>query len=116
MNSRAKGSKIRKKCIDLLEGQGYEVAIIERTGRFITEKDAFGVGDLLALNKNHPKPSMIQVTCTKPHTHLLYSEFAKKFYDSIELFQYVWIKRKGFKIYHYLKDGSYVTTINYTKD
>jgi hypothetical protein len=110
VNSRNKGSRIRRLCINLLEEQGFSVAVVERTGRFIQQKDAFGVGDLLAINKYRDKPVLIQVTTNKPHTHLLYSEFSKNYAHIIDLYQYVWIDRKGFKIYHYLKSGKYVVT------
>ena len=51
MNTRAKGNRARRNAIEQLQRDGFEVAIVERTGKFIKDKDAFGIGDLLAISE-----------------------------------------------------------------
>lgn len=106
MNTRAKGNRVRRKAIEQLQSDGYEVAIVERTGRFIKEKDAFGIGDLLAINERHDiRPLLIQVTCNKPHTHKPYIEFNKKYWNTICAIQMVWKDNEGFTMYIYGNEG-----------
>jgi hypothetical protein len=109
LNTRAKGNRARIKAIKVLEQDGFKVAVVERTGRFIKERDAFGIGDLLAIIDNRP-PLLIQVTCNKPHTHKLYKEFAKEFGVFICPIQMVWIDNEGFMMYIYTHEGKLIKT------
>lgn len=112
-NTRAKGNKAVRRAIELHNVHGYDVARVERTGKFIKEKDCFGIGDILIL---HPTalPCMAQVTCNKPHVHKPYIKFAMK-YEMIKCIQMVWVDRTGWKIYYYNHDGSY-EAIQYDKN
>lgn len=88
VNTRAKGRRNQNKAIKWLEEKGYRVAIAERTGKFIKEKDAFGLADLIAIKKN--LVVFVQVTTNKPHSHKPYKEFAKKYCgDNLLLWQVV---------------------------
>jgi len=99
--SRALGNRTVKKLVDLLEGEGWLVSRVERTGRFIKEKDAFGLFDLLCINKD--ELLLIQSTTTKPHTHKVYVEFSTKYpVPSVKYEQWVWCKRKGWRRYVYV--------------
>lgn len=97
-NKRAKGNRVRRFVIDFLEKQGYIVAIVERTGRFIFPKDMFGLFDLISLKNDDIK--FIQVTCNKPHSHKRLQNFSEQ-YSSIAIEQWVWVDRKGFDVYSY---------------
>jgi len=100
VDTNSKGWRSRNKCIKWLESIGFSVAIIERTGRFVTPKDAFGLFDILAVYKNHTL--LIQVASNKPHTHHKLQEFANKFGGSnLFIVQYVWEDHNGQKVYLY---------------
>lgn len=81
VNTRAKGNRNRRKIIDLLEKQGYRVAIVERTGRFIKEKDMFGLFDLVAINK-YGDIKFVQVATNKPHSHKAFKQFRNDYNQS----------------------------------
>jgi hypothetical protein len=98
--SRAKGNKARRRAIEMLEQDGFQVAIVERTGKFIKDKDMFGLFDLVAIQE-YNLPLFIQVTCNKPHTHKKYFEFDKKYGKQVQVLQLVWMDRKGFVNYIY---------------
>jgi len=107
MGSRQKGNLRVRQCKKYLEEEGWLVGHVERKGKFVKEKDLFGLGDLFAVNKRNLW-MIIQVTSSRPHTLGAYKEFAKKYCDSSHLLrQYVWIKKKGFRIYCFYDDGSY---------
>jgi hypothetical protein len=102
-NSRAKGNRNRRKTIEALEKAGWEVAIIERTGRFIFPKDAFGLFDLLAV-KYAEMPILVQVSTNKPHTHKAYKAFRAKHDPHVmhlRIEQWCWLDRKGVKKWQY---------------
>jgi hypothetical protein len=99
MNTRRKGNTAR---------HGWATSIVERTGKFIMEKDCFGVGDVLAFKKAISKDTgkfatqvkIIQTTSNRPHSHKLYVDFANRF-PGILLEQWVKMDRKGWKVYKY---------------
>ena len=119
MKTRVKGNRVRRAAIEKLTEEGFQAAVIERTGKFIDEKDAFGIGDLLAIGRGFHDETWIEiigVTCNRPHVHKPYMEFAKKFaaqYFHIE--QWVWFDRKGWKIYRYDREGSYEIIESFNK-
>lgn len=76
MNTRAKGNKARREVVQWFKDNGGDAAICERTGKFIKEKDLFGLFDVVAYDKNHDV-YFIQITCNKPHTHKPFLAFAK---------------------------------------
>ena len=103
MKTRAKGRRAVNKCIKRLEDIGCTVAEVERGGKFIKEKDAFGLFDLLSLHQDGGV-CLIQVTSTKPHVHYHYEDFSRKFHKTgIVMQQWVWINYKGFKVFTYKK-------------
>lgn len=104
MKTRVKGNRIRQMVIKHLESKGFEVAIVERTGRFIFPKDMFGLFDLVAIDEIGV--SFVQVSTNTPHTHKNFVEFIKKYpHMSGDIFQFVWIDNKGFNIFQYTIDN-----------
>ena len=104
MNTRVKGWKARRKAIEELEAAGYEVAVVERTGKFIKVKDMFGLFDLVAICSYGMNIKFIQVTCNKPHAHKNYRAFKAKYcspVNTLTLEQWVWMDGKGFKKWVY---------------
>ena len=106
-SARAKGYRSQSKCIKFLEGKGYEVSIVERSSKFSKQKDAFGLFDLSAMNDKHTL--WIQVTTNRPHTHKNFIEFSRVHPLSDSSFeQWVWIDRKGWKVFKYKKGKKFV--------
>jgi len=99
MKTRVKGNRVQRKAIQQLEIEGYLVDKVEVGGKFAKSKDLFGLFDLVALHKN-TKPSFIQVTCNRPHTHKKYLCFSLE-YPMVNIIQMVWYDRKGWKIFNY---------------
>lgn len=101
INTRAKGNRNQQKVIKWLEKDGWEVAIVERTSRFLKEKDAFGVADLCCLKKGHVL--FVQVTTNRPHPHKKYREFIRRFgSEFVSMWQVIVIDRKKeFKVIKY---------------
>lgn len=118
-NSRAKGSRLVRQCRDWWESFGYRTGITELGGRFTKEKDLFGVADFIAIRKDKGKTyvAFIQVTSERPHTLGKYKQFAKDYVCSnVLLYQFVWKKRKGWKVYLFNKDGTYTRSDITMKD
>ena len=103
VHTRVKGNKNVRRCIELLTSEGWLVDKVEKTGRFIKDKDAFNLFDLAGIGDD--TTLWVQVTSNKPHTHKKYQEFANKYAGPHLLVrQYVWIDRKGWKIFNYVKN------------
>lgn len=84
----------------MLEEEGYKVAIVERTGRFIFPKDAFGLFDLLALGGMETR--LIQVSTNKPHPHKAFKKFREQNpYCPVIFEQYCWIDGGKLKRWEY---------------
>ena len=92
--------RIQRKLITLLESKDWLVAKAEVGGKFVKEKDMFGLFDLCCL-----KPGtvlFVQVTTNRNHPHKKYKEFANKYgTDQIWIEQYVWVDYVGFKRFIY---------------
>ena len=100
VNTRAKGWRIADKVTKQLAAEGWLVDKVEKTGKFVTQKDLFGLFDLLAIKKHVVK--FIQVTCNKPHKHTPYLSFAKQFgHNRLKVEQWVHYDRKGWVIHKY---------------
>lgn len=100
VNTRKKGNKNRRKTIEALENEGWEVGVVERTGRFIFPKDLFGLFDLVAVRGK--EVSFIQVSTNRPHPHIHFRKFRKKIKGNPTILeQWCWIDRKGVKKWQY---------------
>ena len=105
-NPRAKGNKVQHKCIKLLESWGCTVSKVEQHGKFVKEKDLFGLFDIIFINEKGGF-GMVQVTCNRPHTHSKFQKFEQKFCKAlrhIQILQMVWYDYKGWKVFTY-KNG-----------
>ena len=100
VNPRNKGNRIQRKLITYLESKGWIVSKAEVGGKFVKQKDMFGLFDLVAI-----KPGtvlFVQVTCNRPHTHKNFQSFSNKYAnDSIWIEQYVYMDYKGFNKFIY---------------
>lgn len=104
VNPRIKGSRIQLKLIKDFEADGWRVAKLEQKGKYTKETDAYGLFDLLAIRKSC-FPSLIQVTCNRPHTHKEYEVFAKEYGEELAVMQAVWYDRLGWKYFFYNRSG-----------
>lgn len=102
VNTKAKGNKVQRTAIKKLEKEGWLVAKVEVGGKFVKEKDMFGLFDIVSI-----KPTQClftQITTNTPHIHKDYINFSKKYkIPGIKITQMVWYDRKGWKIFTYEK-------------
>lgn len=84
--TRAKGNIARRQIMAHYVDQGYDVAIVERTGKFIKEKDAFGIFDICAWKGEDV--AFVQVTCNRPHKHEHYEIFSQT-HTTAKILQFV---------------------------
>ena len=106
MNTRGKGNRSRRACIELLQHQGFEVDVVEKTGKWFKVKDMFSLFDLVAVRKSDGSVLFIQVSTNGHHPHKSLAEF-KSHFPHLGIRQYVWHDRKGFVLYHYLGLGAW---------
>lgn len=104
MRTRDKGNRIQRKLIEQMQEDGFLVSKSERGGKFNTEKDLFGLFDLVAIDYTTHKGVVhfIQVTTNRPHTHKKYQEFVDTLEPQAVVTQHVWYDRKGWKVFRYL--------------
>ena len=101
---RAKGNRVQHKLVQALEAEGYLVAKAEVGGKFVKNKDMFGLFDLCCIRQDNVL--FVQVTCNKPHTHKKYQIFANTYAnDRVWIEQFVWMDFKGFKKFKYFPSG-----------
>lgn len=102
VNPKAKGYRTVAKCRKFYEGDGWKIANVEKTSRFIQEKDLFGLFDLIGIRKN--EVIFIQVKTNRKPKLTEYEEFAKKYCgDAIKCELYIWFDRKGPVVYKFTK-------------
>jgi len=102
MTTRSKGSRIQRKLIEELQKVGFIASKVEQTGRFVKQKDLFGLFDICAIDSDGTI-HFIQVTCNKPHTHKEYQKFAEVINPQAVISQWVWYDRRGWKKFFYQK-------------
>ena len=103
MNTKAKGRRTEKKCIELLRSQGYLAESVERGGRFRKDKDLWDYWDVITIKEqlNGAVIRLIQVKTNKSGQKWKapLKKFAWKYRSpkiSYEIWN--WIDRKGFTI------------------
>ena len=110
VNTRRKGNRSQLRAVKELEKDGWLVGIVERVGKFIKQKDLFGIGDLICVKHDcvfwddvfRTEIKIIQITSNKPHPHKKFKEFAKKYSESyLSIEQWVYKDRIGWKKYKY---------------
>ncbi len=119
MNTRRKGNKTVRNCKEFFESYGFLVDDCEKKGRFLKQKDLYGLFDCVAIRASPAgtEVAFIQSTCNRPHKHKPYTEFAKIYATHmIAIYQFIWIDRKGVKLVEYSRSGKKSTTNWFGKD
>lgn len=114
MSSRQKGGRSRRKVERLFRKWGYLVANVEKSGKFVVEKDLFALSqgedyadkgfDSLALGNGNIV--FIQACSNTPKAQAFYRDFAKKYADGyIEVVVATVEDYYGIKLQWYEPDG-----------
>mgnify|MGYP001585628053 CR=1 FL=1 len=74
VRTRAKGNRNRLKVRKWFEEKGYLIDVVEKTGRFVKQKDLFGLFDLCGTKGT--EWVLIQVSTNHNHPHQRYLEFS----------------------------------------
>lgn len=99
---RQKGNRLVREVVDVFERAGCEVGRVERTGKYVRQKDLFGLFDLVAIN--YYGVFFVQVTSSRAHSHKPFLKF-KKEHPFVKVYQFVRLKGKVWKIFDYGSDG-----------
>lgn len=107
--SRSKGNRNVRRCINFYEEElekDWKIDRVERTARYIKEKDLYGLFDLVAVAPGG-WVHFVQVKSNTPATQQPFKDFAKK-YASRRVYVIVmtWYDYKGWRIQRYLKNGN----------
>lgn len=78
VNTRTKGNESVRQAAEYLSNLGYLVDKVERSSRFLKQKDLFGLFDLVALNPKK-NPLFVQVKSNTPMPKRLLLEFSERF-------------------------------------
>lgn len=105
VNTKQKGYRTVQKAITHYQEQGWLVDKVEKTGKFIVEKDLFSSEcdgfDLIGIKKNCVL--LIQVKTNYPPTQKSYKTFANKYAgDNLLVQAYTWYDSKGAVIHSFL--------------
>jgi hypothetical protein len=104
-NCRAKGNRNVTRAKIVLTSIGYRVEDVEKRGRFVKQRDLYGLFDLIGIHKEQ-KPCLIQVTSNVAHTHIDYLAFAKDYANHLLILQMVYVDRAGWLGYIYNQDNT----------
>ena len=99
MNKRKKGRGNVRKAIKLLVSDGWFAECVEKTGRFVKQKDLFGLWDIVGVRPGF-FPLFIQVKTNKKPNLEPFVEFLKKF-GGIDGQVWVYRDREGFVYYFF---------------
>jgi hypothetical protein len=106
MNNSRKGAGKELLARRILESEGWLVDYARKTGRFVKQKDLYGLFDLLAVKEG--LVLFVQVTHLKSlHAHQPYIDFAGGMARNpwVLVEQWAWEARKGFLRYQYTPTG-----------
>jgi hypothetical protein len=106
---RAKGNRHRLELIRVLEGLGWRVAVVERTGRFVSPKDAFGLFDLFCIRKDNVL--LVQCATNRPHPHQPFMDFAALCPLGVWVEQWVRNDYGGWTRHSYTAGGRMTTSV-----
>lgn len=98
MKTRKKGNRNRRKAIELLESEGFLVDIVEKTGKFVKQKDLFGLWDLMAIKRlpEYTEVRLVQVKSNTKPTMKPFRQFKEEYGDAFSCEVWIWKDRKGF--------------------
>lgn len=107
VNSRAKGNSSVRKAIAYYTDEGWLVDKVEKTGKYIKDKDLYNLFDLVGVKSN--QTIFIQVKTNRPANKEGYVKFAKK-YAGEHLFIecYTWYDFVGPTIHSYRRTGKVI--------
>lgn len=113
VQTRQKGNRSLRRAIEYYEADGWRIDKVEKTGKFIIDKDLFNLFDLVGVKPN--KSVYVQVKTNRPPPQKDFLEFSQQ-YAGTHLFveSYTWYDRKGAKILRYNKNGT-ITTLDFRK-
>ena len=104
INTTIKGNRIQLKIIKQYKADGWQIGKVVNKDMNRDNTDLWGLFDLCAIRKG--EVHFIQVTCNRPHTHYKYQDFANEHASKmVQIWQYVWMDRKGFKEFLYKESG-----------
>ena len=95
VNTYLKGQRTVSKGIEILKKKGWVTDIVEKRGKFVKQKDLFGLFDTISIKPNRTK--LIQFKTNRFPIIKNFKEFVVK-YPQFEVEIWCWIDRKGFKI------------------
>ena len=95
MNTYQKGMRTVRRGRKKLESEGWITADVESKGKFIKNKDLFGLFDVIAIKPGRTK--LIQFKTNRMPVMKEYIEFSKV-YKQFEVEVWCWYDRKGWKI------------------
>jgi hypothetical protein len=96
VQTRRKGNTNRRKAINILEENGWQVDVVEKVGKWIKQKDMFSLFDLCCIKRfsdelrpfsdekkfQYPvQVAFVQIATNKPHSHKPFIAFSKKYHD-----------------------------------
>jgi hypothetical protein len=107
MSSRSKGNRNIRKAFQYYQEQDKDWITdrVERTARWIKEKDLFGLFDIIAVAPGG-HVHLVQIKSNRPATQKPFKEFAKKYASTrVHVIVMTWYDYKGWRIQRYLKNG-----------
>ena len=110
MNTRVKGNRSRRRAIEYYTSQGWLIDIVEKTGKWIVNKDLFseacGIGfDLVGIK--HNQVLFVQVKTNVAPQKKEYAQFANKYAgENLLVEMFVWHDFRGIVIYEFYSNGS----------
>ena len=102
VNTYLKGWRTVRKGRNKLEEDKWVTADVENKGRFIKEKDLFGLFDVIAIKAG--KTKLIQFKTNRMPSFKPYLKFAKD-YPQFDVEIWCWVNYKGWRIWKALKNG-----------
>ena len=104
VHARQKGYRSVQKAVDYYENEGWKVDKVEKTGKFVFEKDLYGLFDLLCIKQN--LVLFVQVKSNRPATKKPYAEFMDMYGGSnVWVECYTWYDFSGPVVHRYYPLG-----------
>lgn len=107
-NPKQKGQRSVKKAIEYYTDQGWLIEKVEKTGKFVFEKDLYTLFDAVGIKPN--KVVFLQVKTNRPPPRKDFLDFAGSYAgENVRVESYTWYDFKGPKIMEYLSNGEIIT-------
>ena len=102
VDTRKKGNTTVRRAIAYYKSQGYLAKDVEKKGRYVKDKDLFGLFDLVVVGVGFT--IYVQVKTNRPATRGPLAAWARQWKHHCHCI--TWYDRKGFVIQHYCSDGT----------